>query len=194
MKSIDTPEQALMVFFEALADVDRLKIAGLLACGDESIEDLIEKSGLSAKDVIHHLRILNRNGFITLPGESSDSVCSIKSERFITLKKKAMDKPSVQPAVELPEFLSETDRKILATHLDADGRLKTIPLGRKKLMPILRWLVTKFDPDKRYTEKEVNEIIKQYNSDTSGLRRDLIDTGLMARETGGRAYWVTKQS
>jgi hypothetical protein len=37
----------------------------------------------------------------------------------------------------------------------------------------------------------VNEILGRFNQDTARLRRALVDHGLMAREGGGGAYWLT---
>jgi hypothetical protein len=52
---------------------------------------------------------------------------------------------------------------------------------------VLRWLVTRFEEERRYPEREVNEIIGQHHSDFATLRRELIGAGLMRREEG--VYW-----
>jgi len=46
-----------------------------------------------------------------------------------------------------------------------------------------------FTPGAAYTEKEVNLIIKRFNADVSGLRRDLVDAGMLQRERDGSKYW-----
>jgi hypothetical protein len=80
-------------------------------------------------------------------------------------------------------------RKVLVTFLNADGSIRQIPTQPEKLKVILDYLVAAFTPGVDYTEKEVNTIIRRFNVDTSGLRRDLIDSGLMARESNGSRYW-----
>jgi hypothetical protein len=40
-----------------------------------------------------------------------------------------------------------------------------------------------------YTEKQVNAIIARFHEDVAGLRRDLIDRGMLARERDGSRYW-----
>jgi len=70
-----------------------------------------------------------------------------------------------------------------------DGSLKTLPSQRKKLEAILRYVVKSFDTGKRYSEKQVNEILAQYYEDTATLRRELVGFGLMQREGGGGEYW-----
>ena len=41
----------------------------------------------------------------------------------------------------------------------------------------------------RYSEKQVNEILKRYHEDTATLRRELVGFGLMQREGGEGEYW-----
>jgi len=43
--------------------------------------------------------------------------------------------------------------------------------------------------EKRYSEKQVNEILGHYHADTATLRRELVGFRLMQREGGGGAYW-----
>jgi hypothetical protein len=40
-----------------------------------------------------------------------------------------------------------------------------------------------------YTEKEVNTILRRFHLDTAGLRRDLVDANMLARESDGSRYW-----
>jgi hypothetical protein len=56
----------------------------------------------------------------------------------------------------------------------------------------LCYLAEQFDFDRKYSEKEVNDIIAAFNEDISGLRRDLISTGYLDRERDGSAYWRVK--
>jgi hypothetical protein len=53
----------------------------------------------------------------------------------------------------------------------------------------LRYVVEAFEPEKCYSEKRVNEILKGYFHDTATLRRELVGFGLMKREGGGGEYW-----
>ena len=52
---------------------------------------------------------------------------------------------------------------------------------------ILRWLAILFDLGTRYSEAQVNEILKHHHPDTSTLRRELIGEHLLEREQG--LYW-----
>ena len=67
--------------------------------------------------------------------------------------------------------------------------LKEIPAQRKKLEAILRYVVRDFEPGKRYSEKQVIEILSCFYEDTASLRRELVGAKLMEREGGEGKYW-----
>jgi hypothetical protein len=52
----------------------------------------------------------------------------------------------------------------------------------------VHWLAGKFEPGVRYSEKEVNEIIKRHHEDYALFRREMVDAHLMQREAG--IYWL----
>ena len=64
------------------------------------------------------------------------------------------------------------------------GRLKTIPAQRKKREIVLRFLATKFEMGRTYTEQEASFLLLNFHEDYASLRREMVDTGLMARENG----------
>jgi hypothetical protein len=47
-----------------------------------------------------------------------------------------------------------------------------------------------FEPGRRYTEKEVNELISQHYDDFATLRRYLVDHDLVRRERS--IYWLAE--
>jgi hypothetical protein len=88
--------------------------------------------------------------------------------------------------------LDEKTRKVLKTYLNPDGSIRQIPSSTDRPVQfrvILEYLIQAFATGVNYTEKEVNTLIKRFNEDTAGLRRDLVDAGLLARETDGSRYW-----
>lgn len=68
-------------------------------------------------------------------------------------------------------------------------RLKQLSPKEKKRVACLHRIAEEFDPAKRYTEKEVNELLLPIYDDFSSLRRELVDYGFVARERDGSAYW-----
>ena len=56
---------------------------------------------------------------------------------------------------------------------------------------IIKYLSTKFEFDKKYTEKEINGIIDKFHlfNDIPLLRRELVSRKFLAREDDGSVYW-----
>lgn len=71
-----------------------------------------------------------------------------------------------------------------------DGKMKEFPKKQKRKLAILRHLITRFDRAKKYTEAEVNEILKAAFDDYVVLRRYLIEYGFLDRVADGSSYWV----
>lgn len=78
-------------------------------------------------------------------------------------------------------------------YLDREGRVKVWPSKGKKIAreEILQYLASKFDFQRDYKEREVNEILIQWHTfgDYFLLRRELIIAGLLSRTNDGSKYW-----
>lgn len=79
----------------------------------------------------------------------------------------------------------------LANFLDEDKKIKSWPAKKEKKQAVLLYLSTKFEKDRMYTEKEVNERINEWHTfrDFFLLRRGLIEEGLLNRTRDGSRYW-----
>ncbi|MEO4054993.1 DUF2087 domain-containing protein [Solibacillus sp. CAU 1738] len=87
--------------------------------------------------------------------------------------------------------ITEEERaKVLATFIDSDGRVKQLPTKEKRKIVILQEVIKKFEANRNYTEKEVNEILKQIFDDHVTVRRYLIQYGFMHRSTDCQSYWI----
>ncbi|HBE77151.1 MAG TPA: transcriptional regulator [Firmicutes bacterium] len=82
--------------------------------------------------------------------------------------------------------------EILGTYFPAgvSGPLSSFPKKEKRKLIILKQLIQRFELDRKYTEQEVNQILKNAFSDYVTLRRYLIEYGLMDREADGSRYWL----
>lgn len=69
-------------------------------------------------------------------------------------------------------------------------KLKAFPTKEKRKIVVLRKIVTLFDNSKKYSEKEVNEIIKPVFADIATIRRYLVEYGFMDRTTDCKEYWL----
>ncbi len=79
----------------------------------------------------------------------------------------------------------------LRPFFDDAGRLRQWPTKFSLQQAALAWLASAFEPGRRYTEKQVNEVLNAHHTfgDWALLRRGLCDARLLVRETDGSAYW-----
>lgn len=59
---------------------------------------------------------------------------------------------------------------------------------------ILLKLLKEFKDNNKYSEIEVNNIIKKYFSDYATLRRELVNYGYMQKDNLKSEYWVVKRT
>jgi hypothetical protein len=83
----------------------------------------------------------------------------------------------------------------LATYMDEEGRITEWPTKHKKHVQrmVLEYLASKFEMGREYSEKEVNDLLKQYHTfeDWALLRRELFEAGYLNRAKNGANYWRT---
>jgi DNA-binding HxlR family transcriptional regulator len=186
--SIPPNDEELLTFFKALADANRLKIIGLLSQQSYSVEQLAALLNLRPPTISHHLKLLSEAGLVSARAESYYNLYQLEPgvlERIARNLATQDRLPSMAAEVDLQAY----DRKVINDLSLPDGRLKVIPAQRKKREVVLRHILTEFKPGVRYTEKQVNDILKRYHDDTATLRRELIAYRLMNRESG--EYWKT---
>jgi Uncharacterized protein conserved in bacteria len=68
--------------------------------------------------------------------------------------------------------------------------LETYSVKRKNQTFILKIIAQQFESGKKYTEKEVNEILKPIYADFATIRRELVDEGLLGRKPDCSEYWL----
>jgi biotin operon repressor len=180
--------EELAIFFKALADANRLKIVGLLAEKPYSVEELAALLQLKPPTVSHHLAKLLEAGLVKSHAESYYNVYQL-DQSVLEAKTRSMFSQQELSSVAAEVDADAYDKKVIKDYSRRDGSLKTLPSQRKKLEAILRYVVKSFDVGKRYSEKQVNEILARYHEDTATLRRELVGFGLMKREGDGGNYW-----
>jgi hypothetical protein len=180
--------EELVTFFKALADKNRLKIVGLLAEKPYSVGELAALLGLKPPTISHHLAKLVETGLVKSHNESYYNVYELNQPE-LEAKTRSMFSQQGLSNVASEVDADAYDKKVIKDYSRRDGSLKTLPSQRKKLEAILRYVVQAFEMGKRYSEKQVNEILSRYHEDTATLRRELVGYGLMKREGGGGEYW-----
>jgi biotin operon repressor len=180
-----------VAFFKALADANRLKIVGLLAQQPYSVEELAALLNLKASTVSHHLSKLAQAGLVSAKADSYYNVYQLDEKALQSKSRNVFSQENLAASV-VDVDADAYNNKVINDYTRKDGSLKTIPAQRKKLEAILRYVVKVFEPGKRYSEKQVNEMLTKYHEDTASLRRELVGYGLMKREGGGGDYWLDK--
>jgi len=83
----------------------------------------------------------------------------------------------------------------LKNFLDAEGRLVRYPAKHKVKLLALFYLTGKFERGRVYSEKEVNQVLRNWHTfgDWAMLRRDLYDLRFLSRRADGSEYWLEEQ-
>jgi len=176
----------MLDFVKALAHADRLKIVGMLAQKPAKLSEIAAGLSLPSREVFNHLVFLEHIGVVHI----TDGLYQLDTDGLEALTRRQFE--GKRPSYLAKPDLGPDRQKILGTFLNADGTIRQVPNSRTqaaKFRIVLEYLLAAFEPGVFYTEKEVNSILRRFHEDVSGLRRDLIDTKLLARERDGSKYW-----
>jgi predicted transcriptional regulator len=174
--------QTLLEFFKALSDENRLKLLGILAQRECSVEELAALLHLKAPTISHHLAKLKALNLVTLNPEGNTHLYRLNSEQLQFLSRDLLTPDQLQTLAQSVQ-LEDWETTVLKSFVDND-RILSIPSARKKRFVLLKWLVQKFAPDRDYSEKEINTILKRHHEDCATLRREFIGYQLMSRHSG----------
>ncbi len=178
----------LLNYFKVLGDATRLRIVGLIAESPRTVEDLGNVLELSVSTVSHHLARLYDAGLLAVRTEGYYRIYSLKTDVLTGLAKSLLHEAE-KPAHIAEDAIDPYDKKVLATFMAEDGRVKAFPTQQRKCLVLYRHMLNAFEPGVKYPEKRVNQIISRFTDDTARVRRAFVDHGMMAREGGGGKYW-----
>jgi hypothetical protein len=167
--------------FKALGHPARLLILNLLRTKPRHGEELAAILRLKPPTISHHLSLLSAAGLLE----------SHKDQYYQTysLVRGALDKKLAEVVfLPQPDMTAEVDEdayraKVLRTFFQR-GRLVQIPAQLKKRQIVLERLAEEFEPERGYSEREVNITLLDFHEDVASLRRGLIEFKLMQREKG----------
>ena len=178
--------QALLQFMKVLADENRLKLLGILANGERSVEELAALLKLKAPTVSHHLAKLRELDLVGMRGEGNTHYYWLNGDALRQTNRLLLTPEKMASLVDDVEG-DAWERKVLRDFFDGI-HLKEIPASPKKRSVILKWLANQFEYGVYYKEKQVNEIIQRHHEDSAFFRRELISrAGYMQRDNG--TYW-----
>ena len=174
-----TPEEA----FRALADPERLAVAGALALGPRTAEELATACSLTPAKTRKHLTRLTSAGIATV--DADRRTYRLAAEALRAAAREAA--PSRDPGMALGA-VDDAEETVLRRWF-VGGRLKEIPAQRSVRQVVLTRLALEFEVGVRYSEREVVEVLKRFHPDHASLRRYLVDEELLSRDHG--EYWRT---
>ncbi|WP_410510939.1 metalloregulator ArsR/SmtB family transcription factor [Paenibacillus sp. BR2-3] len=171
-------------YHKALADPTRLRLLLLLSKGEMHGQALAEKLNLSQPTVTHHASKL-REAALIKERRDKNTVYFMLNPEFIRLNSEAsMQFIFAKGAEDMEEKGMENNLKetVIRNFFSKDGRLRQIPAQYKKKLIALQHIVEKLEPGVVYSEKEMNEFIKNYHEDYATIRREFIMHQFMYRE------------
>ena len=176
-----TQENALKLF-KCLSDASRLRIVQSLTRGDMYTELLAERLGLTPSTVSFHMKKLEDAGLVASRKEQYYTVYSLRRE---LLEKTVYDLAASAPAqTDEQQKREEAYREKVIKAFFEYGRLRSIPVQRRKKLICYQVIAEKFEIGRVYSEKEINEIISPIWEDYCTVRRDMIGEGIFSREGG----------
>jgi hypothetical protein len=178
--SLDT----LLAFFKAMANESRLRIVGLIAERERSVQELAQLLGLKEPTVSHHLAALKALGLVKVRVDGVTRWNRLEVDALTGFNRALLDRSAVARLAEPGET---DDARVVANFVNEDGTLKHLPASRKKRWLVLEWLTANFEPDRRYPEAEVNDILQRRHWDSATIRREMIGYRMLARQNG--VYW-----
>lgn len=183
-KELEKNLDARANLFKALGHPVRLLIINLIEMKPRHGEELAAILNLNPATISHHLGKLTAAGILESRKDQYYQVYYLVEG----VLSKTLSEMVRLPQPDLPaEAQQDAYRaKVLGAFMK-HGRLVQIPAQLKKRQVILEELLKEFEPGKRYTEYEVNQILLEYHEDVASLRRAMIGEGYMQRDKG--IYW-----
>jgi DNA-binding transcriptional ArsR family regulator len=197
---MDKHTAELHKFAAALLDLDRLRIVGELARGNDRPASIAAKAGIGTEVLDTHLRALVETGLVHL-GEAPDG-----GERY-TLDERALEEMSKrqfgrarelaeEPERRIGEWFTPEEAKTIRSFTEPNGVITHLPSihADAKLQAVLRYALQGIEPGRVYTEREFNQALAPYTRDASSVRRYLVDYKYVERKPDGSAYRLRESS
>ncbi len=160
-----------------LGESDRRHIVASLLLGATTRDQIANATGLSTRAIVDSLARLEQGGLVEVIPDGDVILLEAAFE---------MAARSRRPKTQNHEPDASEDEILLAKSV-ASGRIIHWPSKQSKQRVVLDWLVQRFEPGVKYTERQVNSLIVGAHMDTAAMRRYLVDFGMLDRSDG--EYW-----
>lgn len=173
--------EARAALFKALGHPIRLLILSLIRLQPRHGEELAAILNLGQATISHHLTKLTDAGLLVATKDQyyrvytlADNVLNRRLDDVVLVPQ-----PDLAPQVELDAYR----QKVLKTFFK-HGRLTQLPAQVKKQHIVLARIAEEFEPERDYSEREINHLLLDFHDDVAALRRGLIEFKLMTRAGG----------
>ena len=173
--------EARAELFKALGHSARLLILNLVRIKPRHGEELAAILRLNPATISHHLNKLLKAGLLHAKKDQYYQTYTLNQHHLATPLANLIHLP--QPALSKGVEQDAYRYKVLKAFF-RHGRLLQIPAQLKKRVIVLEKIAGSFEPDREYTEREVNHILLDFNDDVASLRRGLIEHNIMTRSKG----------
>lgn len=164
-----------------LADEDRRRVFAALVLGAGTVDEVRAATGLSVRACGTALARLVE-GELVVRGDDGTHVLLGEVIRAAAIASSAAARVEPDPTGDAPEDAA----RVLRTFLRG-GKLVQIPTQHTKRLVVLDRLAQEFEVGVRYSERQVNALLRRFHDDTAALRRYLVDDGFLDRAKG--EYW-----
>ncbi len=172
--------------FKCLGDKSRLSILSNLINEPMYVELLAERLNLTPSTVSFHLKKMEEVGLVHSKKEQYYMIYEIDEQLLNMSLSDFIHQENSEEKMQRER--EEKYRSKVISSFFQYGKLKSIPVQRKKARIVYEEILKAFEPNRKYTEREVNIIIADYHDDFCTIRRDMISENLLERE--GNIYWV----
>lgn len=169
----------IIMLFKVFSDLTRVKIIKVLLQKNSYVEELAHLTGLTPATISFHLKKMERANIVKASKEQYYVNYSIDKKLFEKTLGSFFEKTDVDESIEIDKYKNKVIKSFFKY-----GKLKQIPVQRKKRRIVLEHILKEFKKEKEYLEKEVNLIIADFHDDFCTLRREMICEKLMERKKG----------
>ncbi|OIU72437.1 metalloregulator ArsR/SmtB family transcription factor [Rossellomorea aquimaris] len=174
-----------VAFHKTMGDPTRIKIVHLLAAGSLHVNAIAGKLGLTAPTISHHLSKL-KDCNLVYSRRDKNTMYYFLNSKVLAHHASVLERFTDQGGgtAEMNDKMLKEKQKVMNNFMEKSGRLKSIPAQQKKKLFLLEHMVEGLKVGTKYTEKEINEYIKDFHADFATLRREFIIHQFMFRENG----------
>lgn len=183
--------ETLVTFFKALADATRLRIIGLLAVEERTVDELSMLVDVRPPTVSHHLAKLKALGLVSSRQDGVRRWYRLEAEAVESFAQEVLASDGLSTLGDEVEATagSANELKIMRTFMEGD-RITKLPAKWSKKKVLLRYIFQQLDAETVYSERALNEAIEPVYHDYVTARRLMVDLGWLTRDRAGREYRV----